>query len=507
MSRFPAARTGRLTAVRGSGLAARPAIAADPFLSLAEAASMAPARLRCLGRNESWLRKHLATGVALSSLVLVALGGCAGTPIAAERAARDRVAQVGEQLRPGHARPALPQLQPAAPLDTYMRYAVLNHPAVEGAYYEWRAAVEDITPARSLPDPQFTFEADISDMLMTFMPGLMVDYMTPGKRAAMGREAAAGSEVAYRYYVTTVLRTAAALRKAWIELAFIDEAVGLREAALRSIEQSLALSGADYSTGFGMATLEDQVRSLNSAEQVRSELGALQDRRAAARTRFKSALGLAPTDVDPAWPATGLTASTLPSEEQLWRLARAANPEIATMQAMVEMTVAGVEVAQKTRTPDFGLGGMVDVKADPLMVRPTAKVTLPIWRDKIAATIAAAEARHDAAVARLDAEQLNVAAELARMFYMVRESDRMIGYIEKTALPNLERVLASAVAGLQTGMSRAGEIPATQLMALELELERLGALRQREDAVTDISLMVAEVAPAGAPMAAAASPQ
>jgi hypothetical protein len=93
------------------------------------------------------------------------------------------------------------------------------------------------------------------------------------------------------------------------------------------------------------------------------------------------------------------------------------------------------------------------------------------------------------------------------MFYMVRESDRMIGYIEKTALPNLERVLASAVAGLQTGMSRAGEIPATQLMALELELERLGALRQREDAVTDISLMVAEVAPAGAPMAAAASPQ
>jgi outer membrane protein TolC len=444
--------------------------------------------------------KPPAIGIALFSVVLVALGGCAGTPIAAERAARDGVTQLGDLLRPARATPALPALQPASPLDTYLRYAVLNHPAVEGAYYEWRAAVEDITPARSQADPQFTFEADISDMLMTFMPGLMVDYMTPGKRAAMGREAAAVSDVAYRQYVTTVLRTAAALRKAWIELAFIEEVVGLREAALGEITQSLALSGADYSTGFGMATLEIQVRSVNSAEHVRTELGALQDRRAAARTRFKSALGISPTDADPAWPATGLTASTLPSEKKLWQLARTANPEIATMQAMVDMTVAGVEVAQKTRTPDFGLGGMADFKADPLMVRPTGTVTLPIWRDKIAATIAAAEARHDAAIARLDAEQLHVAAELARMFYMVRESDRTIAYIETTALPNLERVLASAVAGLQTGMSRAAEIPATRLMALDMELERLGALRQREDAVTDISLMIADVAPAGAPL-------
>ena len=63
------------------------------------------------------------------------------------------------------------------------------------------------------------------------------------------------SDVAYRNYVTTVMSTATALRKAWIELAFIDEVVRVREAALSEISQSLALSGVDYSTGFGMATL------------------------------------------------------------------------------------------------------------------------------------------------------------------------------------------------------------------------------------------------------------
>jgi outer membrane protein TolC len=179
----------------------------------------------------------------------------------------------------------------------------------------------------------------------------------------------------------------------------------------------------------------------------------------------------------------------------------AADPEIATLRAMVEMAVAGVEIAETAGTPEFSLGGMADLKADPLMFRPVATVTLPIWRDRIAATVAAATARHDAALARLNAKQLEVAAELSRMFHMVRESDRLLTYIDNTALPNLDRVLASAAAGLQTGMSRAGDIPSNRLMALDMKLQRLGALRQRELAVTDISLMIAEVAPAGTPLA------
>jgi outer membrane protein TolC len=147
---------------------------------------------------------------------------------------------------------------------------------------------------------------------------------------------------------------------------------------------------------------------------------------------------------------------------------------------------------------------MVDLKASPLMLRPTASVTLPIWREKIAATIASAEARRDAAVARLDAERLAVAAELARMIFMVRESDRMIEYIDATALPNIDRILASAEAGYQSGMGRASEIPATRLMALDMQLERLGALRQREDAIAELALIIAEVSPGVAPLVAGA---
>lgn len=437
---------------------------------------------------------------ALVFVTVTLLAGCTGTQLAVEKTARQQSTAIGDVLRPQQAMPALPQLAVNSDPDAYLRYALLKHPSVAASFYDWRAGVEAIAPARSLPDPQLTFEADITDTLMTFMPGIMFDFMSRGKRAAMGREVTAASEVAYRNYVTTVLRTSAAVRKAWIELAYVDEALRLREASVGAIDQSAAVNAAEYSTGRGMASLETQVLFLNQTAQLRATIAALEDRRVAARARFKSALGLTPDETDPPWPYFALTPTRLPSETDLWLAAKAFNPELASMRAMVEMTVAGVEVARKTRTPDFSLGLMADLKADPLMLRPTGTLTLPIWRDKIAATIAAAEARRDAAIERLNAEHLNLAAELAQMLYMVRESERMIAYLETTALPNLDKIIASVEAAYQSGMSGPGMIPQTRLMALGMRLERLDALRQREDAATDLLLMVADVAPADTPL-------
>ncbi len=441
-------------------------------------------------------RLSALTSVAALTVAGVALlAGCASTPPPAEKSARADLRATGAALLAREGRPALPVLRAESPPDEFVRYAVLNHPAVAAAYYDWRAGVEDIAPARSLPEPSLTFEADIADMLMTFMPGLMFDFMGTGKRAAMGREATAAAHVARRGYISVALNTAAAARKAWIELVFVDEAIRLRESSVGALGRSLDIANADYTTGRGMSTLTDQVRFTNDVARARSELATLADRRTAVRARFKSALGLAPADPDPAWPQAVLTPTALPGDDELWRRASAANAELGRMRAMVEMAVAGVEVARRTGRPDFTLGLMADLKADPLMLRPTASLKLPIWREKIAATIAAAEARRDASEARVTAEQLNLAAELAQMLYMVREADRMIAYIEQTALPNFDRTIATAEAGFQSGMTGSAMIPETQLMALVMRLERAVALRERETAVTDLMLLTADMAP------------
>lgn len=429
------------------------------------------------------------------------LAGCAGAPASVETAARDRLDRVGATLplaiKPGAARPALPALRPDSPPADFVLYAVLNHPAVAAAYYDWRAAVESIASARALPDPKLTLQADIADTLMAFMPGLMFDFMNPGKRTAMSREATAMSEVARRTFVAAVLRSAAEVRKAWVELAYAAELDRLYVSTIHSVDEALNLANADYATARGMAGFEKQIRLQNTLAQHHAHHTAIADRLVAARIRFKSALGLAPTDTDPPWPQPALTATTLPTNDELWRRTAAANPELAKMRAMIDSAVAGVAAARVASAPDFSVGAMVDLLATPLMFRPAATVSLPVWREKIAATIAAAEARRDAAMARLSAEQLNMAAEIAQMLFMVREADRMLVYIDSVALPNLERGLAFAEAGAQSGMAGPAMISETRIMAVDMRHERVDLLRQRELAVVDLALLTADVAPAG----------
>lgn len=444
------------------------------------------------------MKSPRSRSILISLLVTGLLAGCATRPIREEREARGQVSELA-RLR---AELPMPILQAHSTQKDYLRFALLKHPRIAAAHADWRANVEDITPARSLPDPKLTFEADIADMVMTLMPGLMFDIMGPGKRAAMGREAAAGADVAYQNYRIVVLQVAAELKKTLADLAYIDAALGLRAESLAALDQSSAFAEADYSTGKGMGTLENQVNARIETERIRIEVANLTDQRDATRARLKAALGLRRDEPSPAWPTRFAPSPAPADEDALWSQVLLANPQLGSMRAMVQMAVSQVAVARKTRTPDFEIGAMVDLKASPLMVRPTAGMTLPIWRDKIAATIAAAEQRHEAASARLTAEEINLAAELAQMTYMIREADRMIAFIDATALPGIVQTLESARAGYQSGMVSLSTVPSLELMALGMRLEKAAALRERERVLADLSLLITGNTPAGAPVLA-----
>jgi outer membrane protein, heavy metal efflux system len=146
-------------------------------------------------------------------------------------------------------------------------------------------------------------------------------------------------------------------------------------------------------------------------------------------------------------------------------------------------------VAKSAKKPNFAAGLMVDLKASPWMLRPTGSLSLPVWREKIAAGIEAAHARHDAAVARVSAEEVALGAELAQMLFMVQEADEMLAYIDETALPNLELMIATAAAGFETGMGSATMVAETAAMKLEVLGRRLEVLRTREAAIAELQLL------------------
>src|SRR5688572_22854401 len=116
-------------------------------------------RFRCVPR-----RSRAALGAGLAVLTL---GGCQGVPSQGEREAQQDAAAIGRVYRPDEQRPALPTLSSDSELGEFLRFALLNQPTIEAAYYDWAASVQRITIERSLPDPRLTFESDIADMVMS----------------------------------------------------------------------------------------------------------------------------------------------------------------------------------------------------------------------------------------------------------------------------------------------------------------------------------------------------
>ena len=439
-------------------------------------------------------------GVFAGVAIAMAVAGCVSAS-REERAAVDRVRETGDRLHPGGRRPALPELTAGSPEADYVRFALLNHPRVEAAFQDWRAAVLAIAPARALPDPKLTFQADIAGTLTSLMPGLMVDVMSTGRREAMAGEATAASEVAYRRYVGAVLGVAADVKKAWADLGGAEETLALKRRMLDLKAEAVQIAHASHVTTHVMGSLDDMVRLMNEEGRLRVDVANLEDEDAALRVQFKTALGIPRDAPDPVFPARFALPPPAPfDEESVWRSALAANPRLGEMRAMVAMAVAETAVEEKARTPDFAAGLMADLKMKPVLWRPLGEVTLPVWREKIAAAIAAGRAREDAAGARLRNEELMTAADLARMIYMVREADRMIAYLDGVAIPNLNRNADTIAAAYGTGMTGFAMVPEAQEMVLAMQVERVAALRDREKTLADLSLLVAGQAPEGAPL-------
>ena len=104
-------------------------------------------------------------GGVLLPFVVALLAGCVGVRTPAERSSREDLEEVTARYRPGSTGPELPVLTRDSGIGDYLRFAMLNNPRIEAAYYDWFSSVESITAARSLPDPRLTFSADISDIV------------------------------------------------------------------------------------------------------------------------------------------------------------------------------------------------------------------------------------------------------------------------------------------------------------------------------------------------------
>jgi len=432
------------------------------------------------------------------------LVGCRGIPTKGEKIARRDHGEIAERFRPSGHLPTLPLLAASSSPDDFLRYAVLRHPKVEASYYEWAASIERITVARSLPDPVFTLgvdvqkglEEDVANMVMALMGGVMMELPGPGKLRARAELQTGESKAQFARFQLASIEAALGARNAYYELFLVEQRVAITDSNLafvRDIEES-----ARRRSEAGLSKLQDVLQAESDGARLESDLANLKDERVALLAAWKSALGIAPTEVDPPTPETyqftpedGASTATLAQVMEN-------NPRLRIMQAEIKRAEAGIAVAYKSRVPDFSLGLEAEAPRTigaenprDTVWKPRLGVTVPIWRDRIAAEIAEAEAMKMAARADYSSEQLELAREFALNSFRIREATRNLAVLRETLIPRQREIVELAQRGYQGGVTTFFELIEQQRRLLDLELMEAESIAERELKIGELNLLLA----------------
>ncbi len=427
------------------------------------------------------------------ALLALGLAGCTGVRTPLEKQARQQLETT--PLRPATNNLALTELGAAPDLATVLKVAAANQPSVAAAYYDWLAAVERITQARSFPDPRVGFQMDVNNMIESIMPGLMFDLPGQGKLRAQADVAAAEAEAKRQTFLAAIVQAAYEVEQPLVQLRLVDEkiAVGKRSLGLLAeVEQA-----AQAQNIAGSATLQDVLRSQMEQDRLRAEIASLEDTRRPLLAQYKAALGLGLATIDPPLPTAFTLPGTVVEEPQLLA-SMARNPRFKALEAEVRQAEAAIRLAQKNVNPDYTVGLEADLKAQPVMWRPQAGMTLPIWRDKLAAQIAEAQAGKGAAQARLAGEQIRLAVEFAATWFNWREARRSLELNRDQLRPKARQAWEAARAGYASGQTGFLDLIDAERTLLAIEWAEAEARAQSDLSLLDMSQLMNGKAPGAA---------
>jgi outer membrane protein, heavy metal efflux system len=425
------------------------------------------------------------------SAIAYTFSGCSGSATQKERLARQKLIAIASTYQPGTTQGQEVVKQDSS-LDSLLELSIRRSPAVAAAYYDWVAAVERITIERSLPDLRLTFEAEVQNVVMELLTGVMAELAAPGKLELRGDVAAEESGAKYALFRKAAVQAAASFRVAYYELQAALESIAINKQSLELLKDLHEVAKTQHASG--RASLQDVLRSEIAIEELQVQLFKMEDAYSLALVKYRAVLGF-DRETDISAPLAFQNSEGIPSVEQIYEIALRKNPSLLEMESEIRRAEATVSLARKNSLPDFAIGMEVDVKPAKPILTPQLQMTLPLWRDRIRAEIEAGLASFHAANARLHIEKLNLAVEFASMVFMLRESSRELRVLEEHLIPKARGSLDLARSGYIAGRSSFFDFLEGERALLRFQLARIEVRKNREVALTNLSLTIPGIIP------------
>ena len=381
-----------------------------------------------------------------------------------------------------------PSAVPGQSVEYFVEIAIANHPRVRAARARVAAASHRPAQARALADPTLTNSFyPISDQALQTAAGragnmlsIAQKYPWPEKRSTKAAIADRETQMAVAKLSQVQLEVEETIRLAYYELWFADRAIHITEENRQIAAELVKLAEARYSAG---GRQQDVLRAELQLDSLDDRLIGLRRQKAVAQADLAALVQQpAMTGIEP---TADIPLEHAPEQlEALFAMAKECSPLLRERQWAVSRDRQKRQLACLSKYPDFTLGAGWQSITESDAVSPVANgrdnvnflagVTLPIWRDKINASICEASAVAVASSREYQNAQDDTFRRIRRLSEQAYAADEQLQLYENRILPRAKRALQLASADYQGKLVDFGEVTEgfTEVLMFELQVAR-----------------------------------
>jgi outer membrane protein, heavy metal efflux system len=387
-------------------------------------------------------------------------------------------------------------------------YAHLHNPAIQAASQNWEAAIQKVPQARGWPDPRLNYGYFIQSVETRVGPqeqrfGIIQPLPWFGKLKSAGDAASSNAAAVLSELTALQLQMTREIKDTWYELAWIEEAQKTARENIALVSQLEGVARTRFKTG---GTLGAVTKAQVELSRLQDRLASIEDMEQPLRARLNSLLGRPLEAPLPTPSLSGLEFASMPDKEQLFLWQKEANPLLEKYSHIIERESYSLRHARKQGMPEFGFGLDYIVTGDSRMSgTPDSgkdaalglfSITIPLWRGKYKAAVAEAEARKEAADLAREDQANRLGSQLNMALYRFRDAERKMNLYGSTLLSHARSAMSVAQENYESGSGSFLDLLDSQRVLLDLELERLRAIANREQAMGEIEMLVGRELPA-----------
>jgi len=392
----------------------------------------------------------------------------------------------------------------AQSVDYFVGIAISGHPRVRAGRARVAAAANRVPQAEALEDPLLSSSFyPISDQALQTAAGragntlsLTQKYPWPEKRWAKGVIANREMKIAAAKLSQAEMEIEETVRLAYYELWFANQALHITDQNRQIAVELIKLAEARYASG---GSQQDVLRAQLQLDTLDDRLIALRRQKAVAQADIAALVqqpGLVGIE-----PTGELDVAQVPERlEALFAAAQECSPRLREQRWAVSRDRHKQELACLGKYPDFVFGAGWQSITESDTVSPVANgrdninfmvgVTLPIWKERISASIREASAEVSASSRDFNDVRNDTFRQIRRLSEQAYAADEQLQLYTDRILPRAKRTLQLASADYRGRLVDFGEVADgfTEVLMFELQVARTqatlaGALAQLHRAV------------------------